>query len=169
MNAKTCKPTPNYWTALNVEQGASKQKIVAAYRKLSTTMHPDAGGDEKLFALITAAFNALKADPSHFWGQNGDSSWQRDYIAATKPADEPEPKAAGRPKIEDGFVFEDIEGESKDDRRRRYARTRQQYRYANDPEFAKARKEASLRSHAKKAARDKAAKEAAKNASPAAA
>ena len=160
MNAKTCAPTPNYWTALNVEQGASKQKIVAAYRKLSQTMHPDAGGDEKLFSLITAAFNALKADTNHFWGSNGDSGWQRDYVAATtKPADEP--KTAGRPraKINDGFVFEDIEGESKDDRRRRYARTRQQYRYVNEPEFAAARKAASKKcTDAAKAKRDAAKK-----------
>ncbi len=166
MNAKTAKATPNYWTALNVEQGASKQRIVAAYRKLSQTMHPDKGGDEKVWALITAAFNALKADPQHFWGQNGDSSWQRDYEAATKP----KAKTGGRPKgTSDGWVFEEREGESKDDRRRRYARERQQFRYANEPDYAAARKAASLKSHKKTNERRKAEREAAEKNAPAAA
>ena len=36
-------PKPTYWTALGVEEGATKQKIVAAYRKLARELHPDNG------------------------------------------------------------------------------------------------------------------------------
>jgi DnaJ-class molecular chaperone len=159
-------PKPTYWTALNVEQGASKQKIVAAYRKLAKELHPDNGnGESALFTLVTAAYNVLKSDPQHVFGSKADLTWQRDYLAATA-----KPKAESKArKTNDGWVFEEREGESKEDRRRRYARERQQYRYANDPDFAAARKAASLKSHKKTNDRRKAEREAAEKNAPAAA
>ena len=47
-----------------------------------------------------------------------------------------------------------VEGESKDDRRRRLARETQRARFAADPEFKAARKESSKASHAKRRASD---------------
>lgn len=74
--------------------------------------------------------------------------------AATEEPETEEP-AAAEPAP---FVFAEVEGESKDDRRRRYARERQQWRYATDPEFAASRRSASKKSHSKSAAAKKAAK-----------
>lgn len=143
---------PTYWTALNIDPGASKQKIVAAYRKLAKELHPDNGnGESKLFTLVTAAYNVLKANPQHVWGARGDASWQRDYIAATarSKAEKTANKWGIAPRGKD---------ESADDYRRRYAREAQKARYESDPDYAAKRRESSVRSHAKKRAADKAAK-----------
>lgn len=160
--AATTKPT--YWTALNITEGASRQKIAAAYRKIAKELHPDVAPERAAeFALVTAAFNSLKANPLHYFGSKADRAWQRDYIAASGWK-APRAERAAKPKaskVNDGFVFEDIEGESKEDRRKRYARTRQQWRYARDSEYAAARRAASKKSHAKAAASKKPAKEAA--------
>lgn len=157
---------PTYWTALNIEQGASKQKIVAAYRKAATEMHPDKAPERAAeFALVTAAYNVLKANPLHVFGGKSDLAWQRDFIAATV-----KPTAEG-----DKYVFVKKDGEDKAAARRRYARESQAFRYAKDPEFAAARRAASKKCNDKKAAAKAAAKaeqdakDAAASASPAAA
>lgn len=138
--------TATYHTALKIEQGASKQKIVAAYRAISKELHPDVAPERAAeFSLVTAAFNVLKANPLHVFGDKSDLAWQRDYLAATAPA----PKAKG---TNDGWVFVEKADESKDDRRKRYARERQAFRYAADPAFAQARKDASKRCTDKKKA-----------------
>lgn len=108
-------------------------------------MAPDRAAE---FTLVTAAFNALKADPFRFFGSKADLAWQRDYITATKPA----PAAGG-----EKYHFLKREGESKDDARKRYARESQQWKYARDPDFARRRREASNRCNAKKRAAKKAA------------
>ena len=149
--ARTAKPT--YWTALGIDEGASKQKISAAYRKIAGNgAHPDNGGDSVLFTLVTAAYNALKADPALVFGSKADLAWQRDFMAATKPA----PKAP--PADGEKYVFVKREGEDKADARRRYARESQQFRYARDAEYAAKRRAASVASHAKARAAAKAAR-----------
>jgi hypothetical protein len=135
--------------------------VKAAYREAASNgLHPDHGGDEKMWSLITSAYNELKAITTKKRGKTltkTDEAWLRDFMVATEPvADEPKPAAD----VPTEWVFEDIEGESKEDRRKRYARTRQAYRYATDPEYAASRKAASLKSHAKSNAAKKAAKEA---------
>lgn len=149
------KPSPNFHDALGVKQDVSAETIKRAYRRIAKEMHPDAGnGETELFKLITAAYQGLKDDPARPWGQRGDATWQQSYLKATA-----KPKAE-RPKAEGEFVFEDIEGESKQDRRRRYARTRQAFRYQTDPEYAAARRASSVKSHKASRERAKAAKNA---------
>jgi hypothetical protein len=145
------------------------EDVKKAYSALATNgMHTDNGGDAETWALITAAYNEVKAMFAKKRGRsesNSDKRWLAAWDALQRPSTRPsEPKAAGtdEPKADgEKFVFEEKDGESKDDRRKRYARQSQQFRYARDPEFAAKRKASSLKSHAKKAARDKAAKEAA--------
>jgi hypothetical protein len=131
--------------------------IKDAYRAAAANgLHPDHGGDAELWALVTAAYNELKAIFTKKRGKSinhTDEAWLRAFDKATAPklaaAPKADKKAAGS-KTTDGWVFEEKDGESKDDRRKRYARERQQYRYASDPDFAAARKAASKKSHSKK-------------------
>jgi hypothetical protein len=137
--------------------------LKAAYAEAAKTGHPDHDGDPVLWALITSAYNEMKSILAKKRGateSKTDEAWLRSFTEATKP----KAKSNG---TGDGWVFEEVDGESKDDRRKRYARSRQQFRYATDPEYAAARKEASLRSHKKSAERAKAEKAA--KAAPAAA
>jgi hypothetical protein len=143
----------------------TREDVTKAYTAMAANgFHPDRGGDPELWKLITAAFNEAKGIYSKKRGKfesSSDRRWMAAWDAMHAPkaeAPKDKPKAS---KANDGFVFEDIDGESKDDRRKRYARTRQQYRYANDAAFATARREASKKSHSKSAAAKKAEREAA--------
>jgi DnaJ-class molecular chaperone len=52
----------NPYSLLGVSQGASKEEIKKAYKKLAMQHHPDKGGDEKIFKEITNAYNTLTND-----------------------------------------------------------------------------------------------------------
>ena len=54
--------TTKYYEILGVDKTASSQDILKAYRQLARTMHPDKGGDPKVFAEITQAKEVL-TDP----------------------------------------------------------------------------------------------------------
>jgi DnaJ-class molecular chaperone len=155
-----------FFAALGLEEdfdANTSADIKSAYANLASNgLHPDHGGDAAKWTLITAAYNELKAifgKKRSKYTTPSDEAWLRNYLALhgmETPKDETT-TSGDLPK----FVFVEQEGESRDDRRKRYARQSQQFRYATDPYYAAKRKESSLRSHAKKAARDKAAKEAA--------
>lgn len=156
--------TANAWVlycqALGLDANATTEDVKNAYRSMAGNgEHPDHGADPERWKLITAAYGELKNIAQKKRGRyttKSDEAWLRAWDDLTRPAPKPEEPKAEQASAE--WAFEEREGESKDDRRRRYARTRQQWRYANDPEFAKARKEASLRSHKKTNARRKAEK-----------
>ena len=53
-------------TLLGVEQGAGRQDILEAHRRLITTVHPDRGGSNELVHEANAARDVLLADlPAH--------------------------------------------------------------------------------------------------------
>ena len=65
-----------YFEILNVEVGASKEKIKKAYRKLAHQHHPDKGGDEAKMKMINEAYAILSnpakvqrpaAQPQYAW------------------------------------------------------------------------------------------------------
>ena len=49
---------------LDLPQGSSEKDVTQSYRKLSRTMHPDKGGDEKKFHEITRAYNVRERTPA---------------------------------------------------------------------------------------------------------
>ena len=49
----------NYYNDLEVGKDATQDEIKKSYRKLSKQHHPDKGGDEKKFAAISEAYEAL--------------------------------------------------------------------------------------------------------------
>ena len=165
---RTRKPTVTYFDALGMTADGGEvtaKTVQAAYRKIAKTEHPDAGGNAEKFALITAAYNALSTDEAilmyafnvssnHF--TNAEKSWARAWNALTTATPKAEAPSSGD--SAERYVFVPREGESKDDKRKRYARESQQFRYARDPEYAQKRREASVKSHTAKRARDKAAK-----------
>jgi mono/diheme cytochrome c family protein len=80
--------TTTYWTALNITETATTAEVKEAYRKLSETQHPDKGGDDDRWKLITAAFNATKniaARRRGGFGNRSDLAWQRAWEALPKP------------------------------------------------------------------------------------
>ena len=44
---------------LGVEEGATKEEITKAYRKLAMKHHPDKNGDQEIFKLIGNAYDLL--------------------------------------------------------------------------------------------------------------
>jgi DnaJ family protein A protein 2 len=50
------------YSVLGVSNGASKDDIKKAYKKMAMKHHPDKGGDEKIFKEITNAYNTLTND-----------------------------------------------------------------------------------------------------------
>lgn len=52
----------DYYKTLGVEQGADKEKIKKAYRRLAHQYHPDKGGDEKKFKELNEAYQVLSDD-----------------------------------------------------------------------------------------------------------
>jgi DnaJ-class molecular chaperone len=126
--------------------------IKAAYAKLAMGgSHPDRGGHADEWALVTAAYNELKAILSKKRGRYESSTDER-WLAAWTELQIAKAQAARAAKAKAEplkFVFIERAGEAKDDRRRRYARESQAFRYATDPEFAAKRRAASKRSHAK--------------------
>ncbi len=47
------------YSILKLDETATKKDITKRYRELSKKYHPDKGGDEKIFELITKAYNVL--------------------------------------------------------------------------------------------------------------
>lgn len=159
-----------FFAALGLDEdfdANTSAEVKSAYANLASNgMHPDHGGDAAKWTLITAAYNELKAIYGKKRGKftsNSDMLWLRNYLALhgmeTPKADKP--KAEKTAAANKWGVEPRREDESKDDYRKRYARETQQAKYAADPDYAQKRREASLRSHAKKRAADKAAKDAA--------
>ena len=60
--APTPAETNRYYEILGVDKNATTQDILKAYRQQARTMHPDKGGDPKVFAEITQAKEVL-SDP----------------------------------------------------------------------------------------------------------
>jgi len=50
------------YKTLGVSEGADKQAIKKAYRKLAAQHHPDRGGDEEKFKEVSAAYSILSDD-----------------------------------------------------------------------------------------------------------
>lgn len=49
----------NYYEVLEVAKDASRDEIKKAYRKKASKHHPDKGGDQQVFALISRAYETL--------------------------------------------------------------------------------------------------------------
>lgn len=47
------------YTTLGLSPGASKSEVKRAYRALARRHHPDSGGDEAIFAEVTAAYEEI--------------------------------------------------------------------------------------------------------------
>jgi len=61
-----------YWKCLcevvSLSQGASISEIKKAYRTLSKELHPDKGGDEKMFMAVAKAYAAwVKIAITSYW------------------------------------------------------------------------------------------------------
>ena len=76
-----------YFKILEVEVGASKEKIKKAYRKLAHKYHPDKGGDEAKMKELNEAYTILSKpakiqpqlfQPHHTWYYHT-SSYQCTY------------------------------------------------------------------------------------------
>lgn len=50
----------NPYNILGVEQSATKEEIVKAFRKKARVTHPDAGGSNEEFIKVMAAYEAIK-------------------------------------------------------------------------------------------------------------
>lgn len=57
--ASPAEPVVDLYALLGLTPGADNEAIRAAFRKLSKTEHPDAGGDERRYAAITQAVGVL--------------------------------------------------------------------------------------------------------------
>ncbi len=51
---------PDLYSVLGVARGATPAKIKAAFKQLAKTLHPDAGGKDKDFARLSAAYMVLR-------------------------------------------------------------------------------------------------------------
>jgi len=91
------RPTPDYYELLDIEPTASADQIKAAYRKLSKSAHPDAGGNSGLFRLIDQA-QATLLDPSRR------AAYDRSRNEPAPPRSEPKPPP--RP-ADDGWRVEE--------------------------------------------------------------
>jgi restriction system protein len=62
----------NYYELLRLEPSATAEEIKAAYRRLSSRVHPDAGGSEALFRQVNLAYETL-SDPARreIYDRNG--------------------------------------------------------------------------------------------------
>jgi curved DNA-binding protein CbpA len=49
-----------YYKVLGLKRDASKSDIKKAFRKLALKHHPDRGGDEEMFKIITEAHDVLR-------------------------------------------------------------------------------------------------------------
>lgn len=59
---KQAVDTTTHYTALGVEEGASRAEIKQAYRGIVIKAHPDRGGDSDAFIAVTKAYQVLKDD-----------------------------------------------------------------------------------------------------------
>ena len=50
----------NYYEVLGITKDATENEVKAAYRKKAALHHPDRGGDEKIFKLVSEAYKVLK-------------------------------------------------------------------------------------------------------------
>src|ERR1700691_2120093 len=66
---------------LELSPGAASDEIKAAYRQLSTQVHPDRGGSNALFRLVREAFDILSDD-----NRRAEYDRSRDVSALTQPA-----------------------------------------------------------------------------------
>ncbi|KAI1741477.1 DnaJ domain-containing protein [Xylaria scruposa] len=87
--------TPNYYSTLEVQQGASKEELRAAYRRLARIHHPDKNkGNEEVatakFQQLDEAFQTLIDPDKRFqydqkWKQSYDQSNQQSYNWSYQP------------------------------------------------------------------------------------
>lgn len=71
------------YTLLNVKRNAfTMEELKANYRKLSRSLHPDRGGDERLFKIVTNAFRTLMAEARNRAGDATHDELKRGYERA---------------------------------------------------------------------------------------
>jgi len=79
-------PPPNtdeYYNELGVSKTASQDEIKKAYRKLALKNHPDKGGDEEKFKIITSAYEIL-GDPEkrEMYNQHGKQAFENEGMSS---------------------------------------------------------------------------------------
>jgi hypothetical protein len=79
-----------------VRADASRAEVLAAYRRLSRSCHPDAGGNPGLFRLLTTARDQMLSDS----GRRSSSSWQPPQASGSSwqpPRASSSPRASAQP------------------------------------------------------------------------
>ena len=81
-------PIPDYYEILGVNRDATPAEIRSAWRSAARLSHPDAGGSNGLFRLLTAAYETLSdptkraaydaslASPAHSQSEDETSTWE---------------------------------------------------------------------------------------------
>lgn len=114
----------NYYAVLDVTSSATRDEIRASYRLKVRDAHPDHGGDQETFALISEAWEVLgnQSEREHYDADRrlkaraarrytaridrdpATGSWATEGVVRPDAAPEPEPPTAPAAKPDDGLT-----------------------------------------------------------------
>ena len=77
------------YVLLNVRRNCTEDELKASFKRMSKRVHPDRGGDEHLFKLLTDAFRQLMAETRARRGDSTHEELKRGYARASSSAAEP--------------------------------------------------------------------------------